>query len=67
MKGPSANGLVLLRRSGRELVRPLQTREIAAVVCQCDGKEAQDRRLLGKVTLRVGETLRKMKVVALGV
>ena len=45
----------------READRPMMPREIAVVICHCDGKEAQDQMLLAKVTTRISETLRKLK------
>jgi hypothetical protein len=45
----------------RKADRPLSSRELAALVCQTDGKDARDRRMLGDVTRRVGCALRKMR------
>ena len=41
--------------------RPMTARELACVVCQTEGKDHQDRRLLADVTRRVGCALRKMR------
>ena len=41
---------------------PLSSRQLACLVCQCEGKDARDRRLLTDVTRRVGSALRKMRV-----
>ncbi|SFK39383.1 hypothetical protein [Methylocapsa palsarum] len=49
--------LAELRKAGR----PLTSRELACLVCQCEGKDAKDRRLLSDVTRRVGCALRKMR------
>lgn len=45
----------------READRPLSSRELAVMVCQTDGKDARDRRMVGDVTRRVGCALRKMR------
>lgn len=45
----------------RKADRPLSSRELACRVCQCEGKDAADRRLLADVTRRVGCALRKMR------
>jgi len=45
----------------RKAERPLSSRELACLVCQCEGKDARDRRLLADVTRRVGCALRKMR------
>src|SRR5579863_6595278 len=37
----------------READRPLSSRELAVMVCQTDGKDARDRRMLGDVMRRV--------------
>jgi hypothetical protein len=49
--------LAELRKGGR----PLSSRELACRVCQCEGKDPADRRLLADVTRRVGCALRKMR------
>lgn len=41
--------------------RPLSSRELAERVCQVEGKDGRDRRLLADVTRRVGCALRKMR------
>ena len=46
-----------LRRSDR----PFSSRELAQRVCQCEGKDPHDRRLVADVTRRVGCALRKMR------
>ena len=40
---------------------PLSSRQLAERVCQCEGKDARDRRLVADVTHRVGCALRKMR------
>lgn len=40
---------------------PLTSRQLACLVCQCEGKDHRDRRLLTDVTRRVGCALRKMR------
>ncbi|MGO4869025.1 MAG: hypothetical protein ACLPGW_00185 [Roseiarcus sp.] len=45
----------------RKAERPLSSRELASMVCQCEGKDARDRRLVADVTRRVGCALRKMR------
>ena len=45
----------------RKADRPLSSRELACRVCQCEGKDPADRRLLADVTRRVGCALRKLK------
>ncbi len=45
----------------RKADRPLSSRQLACLVCQCEGKDWQDRRLLTDVTRRVGSALRKMR------
>ena len=41
--------------------RPMSTRDLAQVICQCEGKDAQDRRLLADVTRRASKALRQMR------
>ena len=45
----------------RKAEKPLSSRALACLVCQCEGKDARDRRLLTDVTRRVGCALRKMR------
>jgi len=45
----------------RKADRPLSCRELACRVCQCEGKDSHDRRLLADVTGRVGCALRQMR------
>lgn len=45
----------------RKATEPLSSRELACRVCQCEGKDSKDRRLLTDVTRRVGCALRKMR------
>jgi hypothetical protein len=45
----------------RKADRPLSSRELAERVCQIEGKDGRDRRLLTDVTRRVGCALRKMR------
>lgn len=45
----------------RKADKPLSSRDLACRVCQCEGKDAADRRLLADVTRRVGCALRKMR------
>ncbi len=45
----------------RNAAGPLSSRELASMVCQCEGKDARDRRLVADVTRRVGCALRKMR------
>ena len=40
---------------------PLSSRALAERVCQCEGKDARDRRLVADITRRVGCALRKMR------
>jgi hypothetical protein len=40
---------------------PLSSRELATRICQCEGRDAHDRRLVADVTRRVGCALRKMR------
>jgi len=47
----------------RKADRPLSSRELACRVCQCEGKDSRDRRLLTDVTGRVGCALRQMRSV----
>jgi hypothetical protein len=41
--------------------RPLSTRELAQIICQTEGKNGQDRRLLADVTKRASKALREMR------
>lgn len=41
--------------------RPLSTRDLAQIICQTEGKDAQDRRLLADVTRRASKALRQMR------
>ena len=45
----------------RKDAEPLSSRQLAERVCQCEGKDARDRRLVSDVTRRVGCALRKMR------
>jgi hypothetical protein len=45
----------------RKAERPLSSRELACLVCQCEGKDARDARLLRDITRRVGCALRKLR------
>jgi hypothetical protein len=45
----------------RKADEPLTARQLACLVCQCEGKDHRDRRLLTDVTRRVGCALRKMR------
>lgn len=45
----------------RKADRPLTSRELGARVCQIEGKDWQDRRLITDVTRRVGCAMRKMR------
>ncbi len=45
----------------RKAAKPLSSRELACLVCQCEGKDPADRRLVADVTRRVGCALRKMR------
>jgi hypothetical protein len=45
----------------RKADRPLSSRELAGRVCQIEGKDGRDRRLIADVTRRVGCALRKMR------
>jgi hypothetical protein len=45
----------------RKADRRLSSRELACRVCQTEGKDARDRRLVGDITRRVGTALRKMR------
>jgi hypothetical protein len=46
-----------LARAGR----PMSTRDLAQIICQTEGKDAQDRRLLADVTRRASKALRQMR------
>ena len=39
----------------------MSTRDLAQVICQTEGKDAQDRRLLADVTRRASKALRQMR------
>jgi hypothetical protein len=41
--------------------RPLSTRDLAQIICQSEGKDGQDRRLLADVTRRASKALRQMR------
>lgn len=41
--------------------RPISTRELAQIICQTEGKNGQDRRLLADVTKRASKALREMR------
>lgn len=45
----------------RKAERPLTSRELACLVCQCEGKDSRDARLLRDITRRVGCALRKLR------
>ncbi|WP_156398941.1 hypothetical protein [Methylobacterium sp. Leaf469] len=45
----------------RKAVEPMTARQLAESVCQTEGKDSRDRRLLTDVTRRVGCALRKMR------
>jgi hypothetical protein len=40
---------------------PMSTRELAQVICQTEGRNSQDRRLLADVTKRASKALREMR------
>lgn len=46
-----------LQRAGR----PMSTRELAAIICQTEGRNPQDRRLLADVVKRASKALREMR------
>ena len=69
-KTPRAARLILFYRNElreyllgelRKADGPLSSRALAQRVCQCEGKDAHDRRLVADVTRRVGCALRKMR------
>jgi hypothetical protein len=39
----------------------MSTRELAQIICQTEGKNGQDRRLLADVTKRASKALREMR------
>ena len=41
--------------------RPLSTRDLAQIICQSEGKDGRDRRLLADVTRRASKALRQMR------
>lgn len=45
--------------------RPLTTRELAEILCEVEGKQAADRRLLADVTKRASKALREMRRLGL--
>ena len=45
--------------------RPLTTRDLAEIICQVEGKQTADRRLLADVTKRASKALREMRRVGL--
>ncbi|KQO42486.1 hypothetical protein ASF08_12845 [Methylobacterium sp. Leaf85] len=45
----------------RKADRPLTARKLAVLVCQTEGKDGRDRRLLADVARRVGCALRQMR------
>jgi hypothetical protein len=47
----------------RKASGPLSSRQLASMVCQCEGKDAKDRRLVADITRRVGCALRRMRAV----
>jgi hypothetical protein len=49
--------LAELRKAGE----PMTARQLAGMVCQTEGKDGRDRRLLTDVTRRVGCALRRMR------
>lgn len=49
--------LAELRKAGE----PMTARQLAEAVCQTEGKDSRDRRMLTDVTRRVGCALRKMR------
>lgn len=52
----------------RELAKaeaPLSTRELAEIICQTEGKDWHDRRLLNDVTKRASKALRQMRHMGL--
>lgn len=52
----------------RELAKaeaPLSTRELAQIICQTEGKDWHDRRLLNDVTKRASKALRQMRHMGL--
>ena len=46
-----------LQRAGR----PMSTRELAQIICQTEGRNPSDRRLLADVTKRASRALREMR------
>jgi hypothetical protein len=69
-KSPRAARVILFYRNElreyllgelRKAAEPLSSRRLAEMVCQCEGKDARDRRLVADVTRRVGCALRKMR------
>lgn len=69
-KTPRAARIVLFYRNElrdfllgelRKATGPLSSRQLACIVCQIEGKDGRDRRLLTDVTRRVGCALRKMR------
>ncbi len=69
-KSPRAARVILFYRNElreyllgelRKADKPLSSRELASLVCQCEGRDARDRRLLADVTRRIGCALRKMR------
>jgi chorismate mutase len=45
----------------RKANRPMTSRELAEIVCETEGKNRGDRRLISDVTRRIGCALRKMR------
>jgi hypothetical protein len=69
-KTPRAARIVLFYRNElrdyllaelRKSPEPLTARQLACLVCQTEGKDSSDRRLVTDVTRRVGSALRKMR------
>lgn len=50
-----------LQRELAKAERPLSTRELAMLLCQTEGKDGKDRRLLADVTKRASKALREMR------
>jgi hypothetical protein len=67
---PRKNRIVLFYRNQlreylltelRKADRPLSTRELACLVCQCEGKDPGDRKLLANMVGRVGCAMRQLR------
>ena len=49
----------------KKALKPLTTRELAQAICQIEGKQSADRRLLADVTKRASKALREMRRLGL--